>query len=171
MRNHYAYAVITDTKSRFSKVARNLTKSDYNHASFAFTDDLSIMYTYTISGGSQGKGGFEVETYETMKGSDYMLYRVKLTSQQYLKLNSFILQNHLQIDKTNYNRLNLLNSILGKPLFKSKNNMNYICSEFVAVMFEMAGVDVSNGRGVDKMKPHEFLEQGVLEFVRQGKIT
>ena len=165
------YIVLTDTKTRFSKISKWITKDPYNHVSLSLTESLDELYTYTLVTKDNGiRGGIMVERKEDLIGANYSLYNMYVNEDTWLKLKETLDEMSSNPPGTKYNHLSLINAILGKPVFKNDAINAYICSQFVVEVLRRVGISIFDGRDSSTVKPYDLIKFKSLKHVRRGKI-
>lgn len=163
------YILLTDTKTRFSKLSKFLTRQPYNHVSVAFDEGLEWVYTYSLFNLNGLRGGLERETKEDLKGAHYALYRINVTEEVYRRVQERVLWMEANRDSTKYNHLGLINAIFQRDLIGNEDEMSGICSEFVHKLFDSAGVKLLNTK-THAVRPYDLIQSELLEFVAEGEL-
>lgn len=168
---HAVYILLTDTKTQFSRLSKLVTRDPYNHVSISFDRNFKEIYTYALQTAKNGiRGGVKKESRRILKGAQYALYKINVTNEVYEKIKTQVKYFTKHITDTSYNHLALLNTIFQKEIFKSRDKMQMICSQFIAVIFESAGVQLLKDRAASTIKPYEFVKSKLLKFVEEGII-
>lgn len=166
----FVYVLLTDTKTTFSKIARQVTGDPYNHISVALDDTLTTAFSFNISNGLSRTGGFTREDLKKeMKGSRYSMYRVAVTPEMYLKLENRLNDYFTKVSETSYNFFGLVNAIARKGIFKDEEGQ-MICSQFAASLLSEIGVTIFKNRPLSTVRPYDFVKAKMLEFVKRGTI-
>ena len=164
------YIVLTDTKTRFSKISRLITKDPYNHVSLSFTDDFEVLYTYALKNVNGMKGGLKIENREALLGSRYSLYKLDVTESIYTRIKQGVKEVEKEVSNTGYNHLALINAIFNKEIFESNEKTKMICSQFVVEILRASGVELFSKRHSSTIKPYEFVKSNLLKHVRRGTV-
>ena len=164
-----AYIVLTDTKTRFSKISRWVTGDPYNHVSISFESDYEPMYTYALVNKGGLKGGFKKETTKILKGAHYLVYSIELTQKQFTQVRARVVELEANLGDTRYNHLGLFNAVFRKNIFQSRHKAGQVCSEFVATLLENVGIEILDGRDASIIRPYEFIQTKLLDFVEEGR--
>lgn len=164
------YILLTDTKTRFSKLSKIITKAPFNHVSIGFDSQLKEFYTYALVNQSGFKGGLKKETWDSLKGSNYSLYEIKVPLGTLQKIKFKVKELEKNINNTSYNHLGLLNALFKKNIFNSDSDNTMFCSEFVVEIFKFAGVELFNGKNSSTIQPYDLVRSRLLKFVKRGKI-
>lgn len=142
-REYYIYIVISETPTKFGQVIRRFAKIKYNHASIAFEEDLTHLYSF---GRYQQKNPLnaglireypERFTLRCHSCINVRIYRVPVTKAQYTLGKSRVLE--IRHDPEGY-LYNLL-SVLSYPILKGFHTYKaYSCAEFTAHMLRHMGI-------------------------------
>lgn len=162
------YIVLTNTRTTFSRIAKLFTWDDYNHASIAFSDRLSTLYTFAM--GKDG-GGFKIEKKDHLRGADYKLYAVSVTSEAYKKITNAV--NGYRRKKTAYSHASLVNTILRMNVFRGYSKDEMICSQFVLFMLLLGDVEGTENYKdkMSRVKPSDFKDMDFIDHVRDGTFS
>lgn len=165
------YVLLTDTGSRFQRVAKHITKDPYNHVSLALDEDLDEIYTFSLYTEQNGfNGGFMRETKEELDGSKYSLYRVAVDHESHTKVKDYLRGMVSSSANTTYSLKSLVNAMFQKEIFKDARETSMICSEFVSYVLDLAGIKLFKNKKLSLIKPYDFVKLKLLKFVRRGKI-
>mgnify|MGYP001244010296 CR=1 FL=1 len=163
------YVLLTDTNTRFSQLAKKITKNPYNHASLSFDADLENIYTYHLRGGEGTlRGGLKKESLDVLRGSRYSLYELSVTSDAYEKVMSKVKEMESSLEKTGYYHLGLINAIFNKRIFESEVGMRMFCSQFIVEVLKAADIELFKNRHSSTVRPYDFVKSKLLRFVRRG---
>ena len=81
------YVVISATKSKIGKCIRLLTNNSYNHVSISFDDDLKDMISFArYYHEIPFYGGYIHESMERYEDSNIILYKVRVTNEDYQRV-------------------------------------------------------------------------------------
>lgn len=165
------YVLLTDTKTRFSKISRFITGDPYNHVSLMLVDDFdSGIYTFSLSSNNGLKGGFVVEGREMLKGSNYSLYSLGVSKTAYETIKQKVEGYVANAEKTTYNHLGLFNALFKKDFFNNTDAEASICSEFVVEVLKFSGITLFKDKSSTTIRPYELVKSKLLKFVRRGVI-
>lgn len=157
----WVYILIIDSKSRFSKVIKGITKDPYNHSSISFDKSLTSMYSFNV-------GGFIDESLKDtyVPQASFSLYRTKVKKSSVDIMQK--LANKIASDETKfkYNWTGLGGVILNKEI---KRDNQFFCSEFVAYLLKNSGNDLFS-KPVSLVKPYDFAKNKNFEFVYRGLV-
>lgn len=167
--NFSVYIVLTDTKTRFSKLSKLITGEPYNHVSISLDPDYSKLYTYAlVSGDGRGVGGFKVETLSLLKGAEYLTYKLDLSKSAFMKVKSRLNYLAENIGVTTYNHLGLFNAIFNREVFRTNDSSSKFCSQFLVELLRESGIELFEGRNSSTVRPWEFVESRLLVKHSQG---
>jgi hypothetical protein len=165
-----AYILLTDTKTRFSKLSKLITEAPYNHVSVAFDHSLKTLYTYALMNANGIKGGLKQETWEELEGANYSLYEIKVGIATLNKMKSRVKELEENAGNTRYNHLGLINAVFKKELFSSDKDSVMFCSQFVVELLRFSGIELFEGKSSSVITPYELVKSKILRFVKRGKI-
>lgn len=166
------YVLLTDTKTRFSRLSKFITGDPYNHVSLMLTDSFDDpIYTYALDNGINSMfGGFMVENRDNLWGSLYSLYKLNVTAETYQVIKDRVQALLDSPDKTRYNHMGLFNAIFRKNIFNTEDGQTSICSEFIVEVLKFADIELLQGRIASTVRPYDLVRAKLLKFVRRGKI-
>ncbi|MCG7343206.1 hypothetical protein MHZ92_03610 [Sporosarcina sp. ACRSL] len=130
------YIVLTDTGTLLSKAIGMYTRKDLNHASIAFDEQLTEIYSF---GRKQQYnpflGGFVREN--VMEGifreADCAVYRCEVSTEAYLRIRQKIAQFELNQRNYKYNFIGLFGVALNREIRRKRA---FFCSQFVATVLQ-----------------------------------
>lgn len=138
-KHKYAYILLTDTGTWFSRIIRFFTRQELNHASIALDSELKQVYSFGRKRADNPfRGGF---VKENIRGSLFgnancEIYRCRLSESEYQKMKTVIKRFERRAPFFRYNLTGLIGVLLNRPIQPS---CAYFCSQFVATVFERAG--------------------------------
>lgn len=166
------YILLTDTGTLFTKSIKSYTSAPYNHASIAFDQALTELYSFGRKKPSNPfYGGFVKEdiltgTYQKYPQTTCVIYKLEVTSRQKEKmkrvLNFFIRRQ----DKYMYNLLGVLGITLNEAVEFSNS---YFCSQFVAEILQRSGIKLWNKLPA-LVTPEDFRTQPQLHMIYEGRL-
>lgn len=138
------YIVLIGGKTMFSKAIKDVTHSNYSHASISFDPELKEMYSYGIEGSKKGIiGGFIKEDIKDAEGFQPLeVYSIFLKKEDWEKLRKIINDFIKNAGKTSYSYINLIVSHIFKIPMELSRKM--VCSQFVDKVLKLIDVDISN---------------------------
>jgi hypothetical protein len=135
MSDKYIYLVFTKTGTWLSKLIYIFSNIKYAHTSISFDNSFTQMYSFgRINPDNPFSGGFVEENlyegvYKKFTKCECMIYRVKVTEEQYDSLREQVNKFAIERNNLKYNFLGLFGVLLNKPLGRKKH---YFCSQFVS---------------------------------------
>lgn len=166
MNNRNIYLVFTKTGTWLSKLIYVFSKIKYAHSSISLDDSFMRMYSFgRINPDNPFSGGFVEENlsegvYKKFTRCECMIYRVKVTEEQYTSLQEQIKKFSAERENLKYNFLGLFGILLNKPLGR-KNY--YFCSQFVSEILMESNVFQSD-------KSPELIRTSELFAIRNKEI-
>lgn len=173
MKHRYIYLVFSKTGTWLWKAINTITDVKYVHSSISFDESFTEMYSFgrtnpnnPFSGGFV-KESFEEGVYKKFKQSECLIYKVKVTEEQYTAIKNEIEVFLKEKENYRYNFLGLFGVLLNISL-KRKNH--YFCSQFVGELLVKSKVYSF------KKEPHlvgtsDLLTLENLEFFYEGYIN
>ncbi len=167
------YIVLTMTGSALSKIVKVYTKKEYGHVSIALDKELERMYSFgRLNPYNPYIGGFVHEyihkgTFYRFRNTTCEVLRVRVTDEQYEKLEKVILKMESEKEKYKFNIAGLFAVSINKRIAKE----NYLyCAEFLKYVLKEAGI-VDNLPEVIKPEhfltlPHKSIYKGLLREYR-----
>jgi len=169
LNKHRLFILLSYTGTSISKLIKYVTKQPYTHASIAFDEALTEMWSYNIFTRKNGiNGGLIKEDLKDFKGAKYSLYELSCTPEIYNKVRSRVQEIAADVEGTGYNVLGLINTIYQKVLFKSENEIRMFCSQFVVTVLRAAGIEIFKNKDTSFIRPGDFVRSKLLRFVRRG---
>ncbi|MDN4494667.1 hypothetical protein [Ureibacillus aquaedulcis] len=167
--NRMVYIVLTKTKTVLSKAIQIYTQHDFNHVSISFDAELKEMYSFGRKNiNNPWIGGFVHENPSStlLRESNCVIFACPVTEQQYT-----LLKNRIAYYKQNKNvyKYNFIGLFGVACRVKIKRERAFFCSQFVATLFEEAGLPIY-GKSPYFMKPHDFIHLPYLTFIYKGKV-
>lgn len=135
MNNKYIYLVFTRTGTWLSRLISIFSDIKYPHASLSFDDEFTEMYSFGRKNPDNPlSGGFAVENlydgvFKRSAGCKCLIFRIKVTEDQYASLKKYVYEFSKEKDKYRYNFLGLYAIMFNIPL---KRRNYYFCSQFVS---------------------------------------
>ena len=167
------YIVLTMTGSALSRLVKIYTKKEYGHVSIALDKELERMYSFgRLKPYNAFIGGFVHEyihsgTFFRFRNTTAEVLRVRVTDEQYAKLEQAIARFEQEKEKYHFNVLGLFAVSFNKKITKE----NYLyCAEFVKQVLEEAEIidtlpDVIKPEHL-LVLPHKSIYKGLLREYR-----
>ncbi|GGG15522.1 hypothetical protein GCM10007425_07260 [Lysinibacillus alkalisoli] len=163
------YIILTQTKTFLSRAIGMYTGKQMNHASIAFDDELHDMYSFgRLQLHNPLSGGFLREQAETglFENARCMIYKVEVSTYQYLRMKEKVRYMHDNRDRYKYNFIGLFGVMFHKEV---KRDRAYFCSQFVATILKMGGLEVRENPAF--MTPHCLSNLEYAEPVYEGSLA
>lgn len=164
------YILLTDTGTLFTKFIRLYTHQPYNHASIAFTSDLSEIYSFGRKHmRNPFVGGFVEENIATglLKKADCALYSFDITQEQLEQMELYIEQIKVEKEYYHYNFIGLFGFLINKPI---KRDHVFFCSQFVASVLAECEFNTFE-KPLSLVAPQDLKEIPTLQLEFQGKLS
>lgn len=167
------YIVLTMTGTIVSRIVKFYTKKEFGHVSIALDKELEKMYSFgRLNPYNTFIGGFVHEyihsgTFFRFRNTTAEVLRVRVTDEQYAKLEEVILKMEAEKEKYHFNIAGLFAVSIKKKVKKE----NYLyCAEFVKLVLEEAGIandlpEIIQPEHFYKL-PHKSIYKGLLREYR-----
>ena len=161
------YLVFSKTGTMFSHLISLCTHEEYAHVSISLDDSFTNMYSFgRLNPEKILPAGFVHENlydgvFAMFPNSRCLIYKVKVTEEQFNKLKYEISLFEKNKDSLRYNVLGTSLIYLNRPI-KRKNY--YFCSEFVAEVLINSGIFITN------KKPQEIFPLDLLSIENKSLI-
>ncbi len=166
----YIYLVFSKTGTWLSKILKFFVKTKYVHVSIALDEDLTKMYSFgRVNPDNPFSGGFVEESFSTgvykkNRDCECMVYRIKITAEQYELLKEEIAS---FLEEQGSFRYNFLGLFTAGMKIKLKRERYYFCSQFVSEL--LIKIHVLNDNNPPEMiRPTDLLTIETKEIVYQG---
>lgn len=161
MSSKHIYLVFSKTGTMFSHLISFCTHEEYAHVSLSLDNSFTKMYSFgRINPAKMLPAGYIHENlydgvFAMFPQSKCLIYKVKVTEEQFIKLTEEINRFETNKDSLRYNILGTSLLYLNRP----KKRLNYyFCSEFVAEILINSGIFITS------KKPEEILPLDLLEL-------
>ena len=169
MRGKSVYILLTDTGTLFTRAIKLYTRNPYNHASIAFDENLTEVYSFGRKNPRNPFiGGFVEEDIKEglYKQATGVIYRLNVSEHAYDKMREYIQAIDDQREDYRYNLLGLIAIIFNIPL--NRENA-FFCSQFVAAVLQQSeSVDLN--KPLAFIKPHDLQGLTDLQLVYEGSL-
>jgi hypothetical protein len=173
MSDRYIYLIFSKTGTWLSKAIGVFTEGKYTHASISFDSNFNKLYSFGRTNPNNPlSAGFVEENlyggvYKKFKKSICLIYRIKVTEDQYICLQNQV-ENFITLkSQYKYNFLGLFGVLLNRPL---KRDKHYFCSQFVSEILIKSNV-YSTNKLPELIKPNDLALIDNKEFVYEGLIN
>lgn len=161
------YIVLTNTGTLLSKTIGMYTKRDLNHASIAFDEQLTEMYSF----GRKRRhnpfvGGFVREDTEErfFKVADCAIYSCQVSDEAYERMYRKVCYVERNKEQYKFNFIGLFGVACNKGITRERA---YFCSQFVATVVKEGGLDMLPIEP-NLVQPHHFTQSAYLTPVYEG---
>ena len=169
MTNRNIYLLLTDTGTLFTKAIKLYTGKTYNHASIAFDESLTEVYSFgRKKPHNPFIGGFVQENIaeELFQNASCAIYEMTITHQEYNAMQRFIEEIVAAQDSYRYNLMGLIAIIFKMEL---ERDNAFFCSEFVAtVLSRSASINLEASPSL--IMPHDLQMLEGMQLVYQGEL-
>lgn len=155
------YIVLTKTNTVLSRIIHLYTQTQFTHASIAFDDRLSEMYSFGRKKETNPFiGGFVHENPSStmMSNAKCIIFCCDVTEEQYIFMKQQVA--HYQCNK-NYYKYNFIGLFGVACGFRLNRENAFFCSQFVSTLLERAGLSL-NGQPPCLMKPTDLANLSFL---------
>ena len=173
MNSKYIYLVFTKTGTWLSKLINLFSQEKYAHSSISFDASFLKMYSFgRINPDNPFSGGFVEENlaagvYRKFPKCECLIYRVRITEEQYSSLQQQIGKFLQEKDQYGYNFLGLFGVLFNIPL---KRDHKYFCSQFVAEVLEESFI-YDSGNVPELIRTHQLIAIQNKEFIYEGFVN
>jgi hypothetical protein len=170
MNYKYIYLVFSKTGTWLSRALNVFSETKYVHASLSFDDSFTKMYSFgRTNPDNPFSGGFVEENlydgvYKKFSKSECLIYRVRVTEEQYVNLKETIEEFISEREKYRYNFLGLFAILLNRPI-KRKNH--YFCSQFVSEVL-IKGDIYESEKAPELVKTEDLFSISNKDFFYEG---
>ncbi|MEG1002503.1 MAG: hypothetical protein RSD13_01135 [Clostridium sp.] len=167
------YLVFSYTGSNLSNFIKLVTSDNYTHVSLSLDDTFTEMYSFGrkvptnpfIAG--LVKENLYDGTFKLFNKSKCLIYKVKITENQFISLKKD-LDNHFS--KKDIYRYNFLGLLLVNFKFPYKRSNYYFCSQFVAELLINNEI-FSSEKKPEFIKPSDIQSIGHDDILYEGLVT
>lgn len=166
----YIYLVFSKTGTWLSRALNVFSETKYVHASLSFDDSFTKMYSFgRTNPDNPFSGGFVEENlydgvYKKFSKSECLIYRVRVSEEQYDNLKETVEEFMKDKEKYRYNFLGLFAILLNTPI-KRKNR--YFCTQFVSEVLIKGSVHEFN-KVPELMKTDDLFSINNKDFFYEG---
>jgi hypothetical protein len=169
MTEKQVFILLTNTGSLLTKLIKLYTKKPYNHASIAFDQHLSEVYSFgRKTARNPFIGGFVKEDVRIglFKHADCAIFSITVSESQLQKMKHYLQVIEAQKKHYRYNFLGLFGVMFNKPL-KRKNA--FFCSQFVAYILNKSAI-MKFEKPLALIAPYDLQCVSNLQLVYEGKL-
>ena len=163
------YIVLTDTGTLLSKAIGMYTRKDLNHASIAFDEQLTEMYSF---GRKQRHnpfvGGFVRENAADgiFRDATCKIFSYVVSDEEHDRMRRRIRHIEMNKEQYRYNFIGLFGVALNKGI---QRDHAFFCSQFVATVVNEGGFQMFS-IAPSLVQPHHFAQLKCLQPVYQGEL-
>lgn len=163
------YIVLTYTGTIPSKIIKYYTKHTYSHVSISLDRGLNKMYSfarlkqYNFLVGGLIKEEIDKGTFKRFKNTITQVYSMKVTEEQYEKINKII---EIMYSKKEKYKFNMIGAILISLNRKYEKEDRFYCAEFVKYILGEAGVNIE--MVPELTRPEDFRKLNNLGLIYEG---
>lgn len=163
------YIVLTDTGTLLSKAIGMYTGKDLNHASIAFDEQLTEMYSF---GRKQRHnpfiGGFVKEDAAEgiFRDATCAIFSYDVNDEEYDRMRRRIRQIEMNKAQYRYNFIGLFGVAVNKGI---PRNHAFFCSQFVATVVNEGRIQMFS-IAPNLVQPHHFAQVKCLKLIYQGNL-
>lgn len=163
------YIVLTDTGTLLSKAIGIYTRKDLNHASIAFDEQLTEMYSF---GRKQRHnpfiGGFVKENAADgiFRDATCAILSYTVSEEDYTRMRQRICQFEMNQAQYRYNFIGLFGVALNKEI---QREHAFFCSQFVATVVNECGISMFT-ISPNLVQPHHFAQSKCLQLIYEGNL-
>lgn len=163
------FILLTDTGTLFTRTIKLYTRKPYNHASIAFDENLTRLYSFGRKDPRNPFiGGFVKENVNEglFKNATCAVYSLLIKETGYEKMLHYIQKIEAQKENYRYNVIGLFAVMMNIPL---KRENAFFCSQFVASVLKQ-GDSIDFNTPLSLVTPHDLQVAENLTLVFQGKL-
>ena len=160
------YIVLTYTGTIMAKIVKFYTRKEFSHVSLSLDEDLEEMYSfgrlnpYNPFCGGFVHEGIDIGTFKRFKNTKSAIYSLKLTEEQYDKINLLIEEMKKKQESYKFNCIGLFAVAIN---YKYQKENRFYCAEFVKYLLDNAGVEIDVPELVKPMD-FKYIEDLNLEY-------
>ncbi|MEO3946089.1 hypothetical protein [Gorillibacterium sp. CAU 1737] len=164
------YILLTDTGTWFTRMIRLYTKDSYNHASLAFDEELTEVYSFgRRRPNNPFVAGFVRENLrgEFFRNADCSVFACRVNETSYLKMKERIAQMEGDASRYRYNLLGVFAVML--KVVELEREDAFFCSEFVATLLSESGIRVGD-KPPCRVTPGDLANGRAFQRVYEGEL-
>lgn len=163
------YLVLTDTGTVLSRAIGLYTRTEFNHVSIAFDDQLDEMYSFgRRQEHNPFSGGFVKENTEMMflRKARCEVHQLKVSEKVYQRIRQEVKRFEQSAEDYRYNFIGLFGFALHIPIERENA---FFCSEFVATLFEQSGYRLFE-ESPHFIQPEDFKRHPLSQKIYRGTV-
>ncbi|MCL2054945.1 MAG: hypothetical protein FWG90_11010 [Oscillospiraceae bacterium] len=173
MRDRYIYIVLTKTKTAVAKIIRFISKKTYSHASLAFDEMLSDMYSFSRDYSRIPiPAHFNIENINTAVFGRYdnipcEVYRIPVTEEQLVETQELI--EHFLSNRKHY-RYDLAALLLMGLNIPYQGKDKFVCSVWVGFVLGKSGIEHNIKKHPSLVEPEDLRNVSGAELIYEGNL-
>ena len=166
------YILLTRSGTLLSNLVYAVTGANYTHASLAFDEDLSCLYSstrkngYTMFPAGPSREYLNRGVFRLRENVPCALYALDVSDEAYTRARRRA--EHMMAHGSLY-QFNVIGLALCGMHIRWKRRRHYFCSQFVATLLEECGA-VELWKDPDLVRPADFCRLSALQAVHQGPL-
>ena len=167
------YILLTRSGTLLSNLVYAVTGASYTHASLAFDEDLSCLYSstrkngYTMFPAGPSKEYLDKGVFLLRENVPCALYALEVTDEAYVRARRRA--EHMMAHRDLY-RFNVLGLVLCGLHIRWQRRRHYFCSQFVSEMLEKSG-SMKLPKHSTLMHPNDYTGLDGLRCVYEGRLA
>lgn len=167
------YILLTRSGTLLSNLVYAVTGANYTHASLAFDDDLSCLYSstrkngYTMFPAGPSREYLNRGVFRLRENVPCALYALEVTDEAYIRARRRA--EHMMVHGNLY-RFNVIGLALCGLHIRWKRRRHYFCSQFVSEVLEKSGA-MTPSKHSTLMHPNDYTRQEGLRCVFEGRLA
>lgn len=167
------YILLTRSGTLLSKLVYSVTGANYTHASLAFDEDLSCLYSstrkngYTMFPAGPSREYLDRGVFRLRPEAPCALYALEVSEEAYIRARRRA--NHMMAHGKLY-RFNVLGLVLCAMHIRWQRRRHYFCSQFVSDVLEKSGA-LELPKDSTLMHPNDYTQLPQLKCLYKGRLA
>lgn len=167
------YILLTRSGTLLSKLVYSVTGANYTHASLAFDEDLSCLYSstrkngYTMFPAGPSREYLDRGVFRLRPEAPCALYALEVSEEAYIRARRRA--NHMMAHGKLY-RFNVLGLVLCAMHIRWQRRRHYFCSQFVSDVLEKSGA-LELPKDSTLMHPNDYTLLPQLKCLYKGRLA
>lgn len=167
------YILLTRSGTLLSKLVYSVTGANYTHASLAFDEDLSCLYSstrkngYTMFPAAPSREYLDRGVFRLRPEAPCALYALEVSEEAYIRARRRA--NHMMAHGKLY-RFNVLGLVLCAMHIRWQRRRHYFCSQFVSDVLEKSGA-LELPKDSTLMHPNDYSLLPQLKCLYKGRLA
>lgn len=157
-REKYIYVMLSSTRTKIAKLIKYATKSEYNHVSVSFSENMEQLYSFgrfyhcmPLIGGLVNETLCRF-TLKSPKRVNIKIFKIPVTKEEYERAYNRV----VQIADDGEYAYNLVSAVSFGIYHGVERYKTYVCSEFVSHILRIARPDLASHKPDCKVMPDDF---------------